>query len=150
MSSRPDSAAREEAERIYQEGVRVAERVDPAICGILTDLARAKGLVLKEPITGEIHRSRPTGDHCYAQWHMTRDRGHFLVKVELHSDHAFAHLYLKASLQSRFWDREAEKLGEALGKATGLEVATERTQSDGIITYSATWTPPPVPPTSSG
>ena len=139
MSSPQSSAIREEAQRMHQEGLRVAETLNPTIVGILTELAQKKGLTLPGPISMTVHKDRPGGDYCYAMWPLIRDRGQFLVKVELHSNETFDHLYLKAFLQGRFWDREAEQLGEILHQTTGMEVYAERTQSDGIITFSATW-----------
>lgn len=63
------------------------------------------------------------------------------IKVEMMSDDTYTHLYLKVSLQSRFWETDAQRFGEALCKATGMHVELERTQSDGIITYSMNWDP---------
>ena len=141
MSTSQGSAVPPSVERMHLEGIRVAERIDPIICGILADLARAKGLELKEPVLGLIHREHPIGNHCYAVWQMLRDRGRFMVKIELNSDPAFDHCYLKAMFQSRFWDNEAQRAGEMLCRVTGLQVDVERTQGDGIITYSSTMNP---------
>ena len=141
MSSTHGLADHVEAERMHHEGVRVADSLNPTISSMLTDLGRVKGLDMKEPVLSVIYRDRPSGDYCYALWQLIRDRGRFLVKVELHTDHAYTHLYLKAYMQSRFWDREAEKFGAALAHATGLQVDIERTQTDGIVTYSATHLP---------
>ena len=108
---------------------------------MLTDLGRANRVEMKEPVFSVIHVDRPSGDHCYALWQLVRDRGHFFIKVELHSDHAYGHLYLKAYMQSRFEDRDAKKFGTELAHATGLSVDIERTQIDGIVTYGGTHSP---------
>jgi hypothetical protein len=141
MSSEHGFATRDNAERLHREGVQLAERVDTTVCGILTDLARMKGLMLKEPVRGMVYRDRPSANHCYAMWQLVRDRGQFLAKVELYSDDAFDHLYFKASMQSRFWESEAQRFGENLCQVTAVQVAVERTQTDGIVTFSATMSP---------
>ncbi|MCL5997137.1 MAG: hypothetical protein M1546_13935 [Chloroflexi bacterium] len=141
MASEAGHVMHDDVEQMHLKGLQVAERLDPTLCTLLTDLARAKGLSLPEPVAGVIHRDRPGRDHRYAVWQLSRDRGAFLAKVELFSDTSFSFLYLKASLQSRFWEREAQRFGELLCKSTGLQVELERTQSDGIISYSATWSP---------
>ena len=143
MASEAGHVTYDDVEQMHLAGLQVAERLDPALCTLLTDLARAKGLSLPEPVAGVIYRDRPGRDHRYAVWQLSRERGAFLAKVELCSDPSFSSLYLKASLQSRFWEREAQQFGELLCRSTGLKVELERTQSDGIISYSATWLPEP-------
>ncbi len=141
MSTQIGSGTHEALERFHHQGLEVAERLDPTVCSQLTELARAKKLPLAQPITGIFHRDKPDRGHRIAVWQISRDRGAFMAKVELMSDENFTHVYLKASLQSRFWEPEAQRFGEALCKATGMHVELERTQSDGIISYSASWDP---------
>jgi hypothetical protein len=141
MSSTHGPMAHVEAERMHQEGLQVAENLNQTITAMVTELGRGKGLVMKEPVLAVVYRDRTSGDHCYALWQLMRDRGQFLVKVELRSDQAFSHLYLKVYMQSRFWDKEAQRFGVALSNAVGLQVDIERTQTDGLVTYSATHMP---------
>jgi hypothetical protein len=141
MSAEPGLATHDDVTRIHREGLQVAERVGPAICELMTELARAKGIRLQEPLAGVLRRDPVGRDHRYAEWALSRERGAFLAKVELRSDEEFAHLYLRALLQSRFWEREAKSLGETLCQATGMNVSVERAQSDGIINYSESFSP---------
>jgi hypothetical protein len=122
-------------------GLEAAERLDAIVCSSLMDLARAKKLPLAQPVMGVFHRDQLGRDHRYAVWQLSRDRGAFMAKVEMMSDEAYKRLYLKVSLQSRFWETEAKRFGEALFLATGMPVDLERTQSDGIISYSESWNP---------
>jgi len=122
-------------------GLEAAERLDAIVCSILMDLARAKKLPMAQPVRGVFHRDQLGRDHRYAVWQLSRDRGAFMAKVEMMSDEAYKRLYLKVSLQSRFWETEAKRFGEALFLATGMPVDLERTQSDGIISYSENWDP---------
>ena len=141
MSSQLGSETHETLAHMQHLGLEAAERVDATVSASLTELARAKRLQLAQPVSGVFHRGAPGREHRYAEWQLSRERGAFLAKVEMLSDEAYQHLYLKASLQSRFWETEAQRFGESLCKATGMRVELERTQSDGIISYSASWDP---------
>lgn len=141
MSSQPESETQATPVRMQHLGLEAAERVDAIVCGSLTALARAKKLQLAQPVTGVFHREQLGRDHRYAVWQLSRERGAFLAKVEMMSNEAYTCLYLKVSLQSRFWEMEAQRFGEGLCQATGMRVELERTQSDGIITYSMSWDP---------
>jgi hypothetical protein len=141
MFSEPGSDIQATLVRMQHLGLEAAERADAIICGSLTNLARAKKLQLDQPVAGVFHRDQLGRDHRYAVWQLSRERGAFLAKVEMMSDEAYTRLYLKVSLQSRFWEPEAQRFGEGLCQATGMHVELERTQSDGIISYSARWDP---------
>ena len=141
VSTQVGSSMHDAMAAIHQQGLEVAERVDPIVCGQLTELAHAKKLTLAQPVSGLFHHDQPDRGHRIAVWQLSRDRGAFLAKVELLSDDTFKNLYLKASLQSRFWEAEALHFGEGLCKAAGMHVELERTQSDGIISCSASWDP---------
>jgi hypothetical protein len=142
MSSQPVNAAPAHTGSgpIHQEALRVAERLDATLSALLSELARAKGLQLKDPVRGLIHHERPSG-HVHALWQLFRDRGQFMAKVELCSDEAYSRLYLKALLQGRFWDKEAQRFAETVCQVTAMPVDVERTQGDGIVTYSDSLTP---------
>jgi hypothetical protein len=126
---------------MHHLGIEAAERADAVVCGSLAALARAKKIPLAQPVMGVFHRDELGRDHRYAVWALSRERGAFLAKVEVMSNEAYTCLYLKVSLQSRFWETEAQRFGEGLCQATGMRVELERTQSDGIITYSQNWDP---------
>jgi hypothetical protein len=141
MSSEVEPVTSDEAERMHREGMQHAERIDSTIREMLTEMAQKKGLLLPEPVLSQIYYDRASSDRRYALWQLSRDRGHFMVRVELCTDDMFRFFHLKALLQSRFWESEARRFGEALCKATGIRVDADRLQSDGIVSYSATWEP---------
>ena len=66
MSAEPGLATHETVARIHREGLQVADRIGPTISAIMTDLARAKGLHLPEPVVGVLHSERTGRDHRYA------------------------------------------------------------------------------------
>ncbi|GEM_PF-4194998 len=141
MSSTPVSANKAEAQRIHQMALQYAERVDRSVCGLLTDLAHANNIVLPKPVHCVIHDESHIANRCHAVWSMLLDRGRFIAKVELYDDPAPASFHLRAMLQSNIWDKEAQQFGERLCEFTKLPVQVERSQTDGIVTYSASLSP---------
>ena len=136
------SVNRADVQRVHQASLQQIERIDRVVCGLLTDLAHANHIVLPQPVHAAIHDESHLANRCHAVWVMLPDRGRFIAKVEFYDDDTAAACHLRAMLQSTIYDREAQQFAERLCEFTRLPVMAERSQTDGIVTYSASLTPP--------
>ncbi|HEY3290248.1 MAG TPA: hypothetical protein VGK87_08990 [Anaerolineae bacterium] len=141
MSSAPNSGHKADVQKVHQAALQIVERVDRNVCGLLTDLAHAKHILLPQPIRGMVHDESHIANRCHAVWPMLPDRGRFIAKVELYADDTPAGFHLRAVMQSTIWEGEAQQYGEWLCQATHLPVLVERSQMDGIVTFTAELTP---------
>ena len=135
------SVNKADAQKVHQLALQHSERIDLAVTELLTDLARAKHITLPKSVVGAIHDESHIANHCHAVWSMLPDRGRFIAKVELYDDDTSASFHLRAVLQSNVWEREAQQFGDSLCQSTKLPVLVERSQTDGIVTFTASMMP---------